>query len=82
MHIFVLFHFNHELSPVAVTGVEGDVTDILLPCVGDIVKHRDSEGRPFEGKVTERIFQYDVKQGMAVSGAVAITICLDRSVVH
>ncbi len=82
MHIFVLFKFNHEIGPVAVTGVEGDVTDMLLPCVGDLVKHRDSEDKPFEGKVTDRIFEYDINQGMAVSGAVVITLCMDRTAVH
>ena len=59
MRIFVFFQFNHEAKPVAVTGVEGDVTDILLPCIGDTVKHPDSEGTPFEGTVTKRIYAYE-----------------------
>lgn len=58
------------------------MTDMILPSVGDLVKHRDSEGTPFLGKVTERIFQYDIKQRMALSVAVAVTLCLDRTVVH
>ena len=82
MHIFVLFHFNHESEPIAVTGVEGDVTDILLPSVGDLVRHRDSKNNAFTGRVTERIFEYTIRRGMAVEGAVAVTLCLDRSVVH
>ena len=82
MHIFVLFHFNHEPGPLAVTGVEGDVADLLLPAVGDIVRHRDLEGKPFEGKVTDRIFEYDVKHGVAITGAIAVTLCLDRTRIH
>ncbi len=82
MRIFVLFKFNHEKAPVATTGVEGDVTDILLPCVGDFVKHRDSQGSPFEGKVTNRIFEYDLMQGLSVDGAIAVTLCLDRIAVQ
>ncbi len=82
MHIFVLFHFNHEPGPLAVTGVEGDVTDLLLPAVGDIVRHRDADGNPFKGRVTDRIFDYDVKQGVNTNGAITITLCLDRTRVH
>ena len=29
MHISVSYRFNHEETPAAVTGVEGDVTDLL-----------------------------------------------------
>lgn len=57
------FRFNHEESPVAVTGVEGEVVDLLLPSVGDLVFHRDVNGRPFTGKVTERLFEYDLRDG-------------------
>ena len=82
LHIFVLFRFNHEPGPTAVTGVEGDVTDLLLPAVGDVVRHRDAEGSPFEGKVTSRMFEYDMGQGNAVTGAVAVTLWMDRTVVQ
>ena len=82
LHIFVLFQFNHEDSPAAVTGIEGDVADILLPCVGDIVQHSDSTGMPFEGKVTHRIFRYDLAAGSALSGAIAVTLWLERTVVQ
>lgn len=82
MRIFILFHFNNEPAPVAVTGIEGDVTSILLPSVGDLVRHSDVEGRPFEGKVTERQFVYDIPHGMAVDGVVAVTLCLDKTIVH
>ena len=80
MHL--CFHsFNHEAKPVAVTGVEGDLTDTLLPFVGDVVRHRDPEGTPFEGTLTKRIYTYDIKRGMAVDGAVVFTLRLDRNVV-
>ena len=82
MRIFLLFHFNGGTDPVVVTGIEGDVTDIILPSVGDLVKHRDMRGTAFEGKVTERQFVYDIRQGIAVSSAVAVTLCLDRTVSH
>ena len=82
MHIIVLFQFNHEDKPAAVTGIEGDVTDILLPIVGDLVRHNDSAGVPFEGKVTDRIFSYELPAGNAVDGAISVTLCLDRSLVH
>ena len=36
MHIAILFQFNHEVQPAAETGVEGDVTNVLLPFVGYI----------------------------------------------
>ena len=82
MQIIVSFHFNHEQSPIAVTGIEGDVTDILLPHLGDLVQHRDAGGASFEGKVTNRIFKYDIPPGVAVSGAVVVTLCLDRTIVQ
>ncbi len=82
MRIFVLFKFNHEKAPAAVTGVEGDIVDILLPSVGDVVRHHDAQGSPFQGKVTDRIFEYDIKQGLAVDGTIAVTLCLDRIAVQ
>ena len=82
MHIIVLFKFNHQEAPVAVTGVEGEVADLLLPSVGDLVLHSDSVGEPFQGKVTDRIFKYDIPVGHAVSGTIEVTLCLDRTTVH
>ena len=78
MQIFVFFHFNNERSPAAITGIEGDVVDILLPNVGDIVDHRYINDVPFRGRVTERQFLYNIDRGVAVEGAVAVTLCLDR----
>ena len=56
-HIFVFTHFNHEETPAAVTGIKGKVTDLMLPCVGDKVQHRDVSGAPLNGKVTDLIFR-------------------------
>lgn len=81
MRIVVLFQFNHEKVPAAVTGIEGEIADILLPCVGDTVQHSDS-GHPFEGQVTKRLFQYDLPVGEEIEGTVTVTLCLDRTVVH
>jgi hypothetical protein len=78
----VLFHLNGEPGPSAVTGVQGEVTDILLPSVGDVVSHRDGEGAPFTGRVTERVFNYDLSDGHGVIGAVSVTLFLDRLLVH
>ena len=78
MHITVLFQFNHESDPAAETGIRGDVTDILLPFVGDLVRHADS-GHPFQGKVTDRIFKYDVPVGQDIEGSITVTLCLDRT---
>ena len=82
MHIFVLFKFNHEAGPIAVTGVHGDIADVLLPIVGDLVQHKDVNGLPFEGRVTHRIFHHDVEHGVGVEGAVSVTLCLERTVIH
>ena len=82
MHIYVLFRFNNEPGPIAVTGVEGDVTDMILPCVGDIVEHSDSFGEPFRGKVTDRVYRYELAAGRAINGAVSVTLCLDRTTVQ
>lgn len=81
MHIVVLFQFNHESEPSAATGIEGDVTDIILPAVGDVVEHSDS-GHPFTGKVTERKFKYAMPTGEDVGGSVIVTLCLDRTTVQ
>lgn len=77
MRIYVEFHFNHEEKPAAVTGVEGEVTDIILPDVGDLIRHSDS-GHPFVGKVTERTFSYNLSEGVGINGSVTVTLSLDR----
>ena len=82
LRIFVLFKFNHENAPAAVTGVDGDIIDVLLPSVGDVVRHRDTQGSSFQGKVTNRICEYDLQQGLAVDGTIAVTLCLDRIAVQ
>lgn len=81
MRISVEFLFNHEAKPSAVSGVEGEVTDFILPSVGDLVRHSDS-GAPFIGKVTERIFSYNLPEGSNIDGSVRVTLSLDRIVVQ
>ncbi len=81
MRITVLFQFNHESEPAAVTGIEGEVTDIIMPDVGDLIAHSDS-GSPFRGKVTERRFKYTMPLGEDVDGSVEVTLCLDRTVLQ
>lgn len=82
MHIIVQFQFNHEPAPLAFTGVEGDVVDMLLPSVGDLVRHFDTAGAPFEGKVTDRTFSYDLPGGVAIQGTISVTLWLDRNTVQ
>jgi hypothetical protein len=82
MRLLLLFRFNYEGAPSAVTGVEGDIADILLPGVGDVVQHKDVNGVPFEGKVTERIFKYELEHGMGVGGTISVTLWLSRTTVH
>lgn len=83
MHIVVSFQFHGDKGPSAQTGVEGDVTDLVLPSVGDVVEHRDAAGAPFRGRVTERLFKYDLPNGTAVMrGMVSITLCMERTLVH
>ena len=82
MHIFVLFNLNGEPGPAAVTGVEGQVTDLLLPFPGDVVHHRAADGRFFTGKVTHRMFSYELPDGQAIDGAVSVTLFLDRLPLH
>jgi hypothetical protein len=74
----VLFHFHDENEPAATTGVEGNVTDILLPSVGDVVRHRDSDGKFVLGRVTERVYMYDLPDGDNVQGSVIVTLTLRK----
>ncbi len=78
MQIFLLFTFNGESQPTAVTAVTGDVTNLLLPAVGDSVEYVDSHGAPFKGRVTERQYLYSILQSDASDSSVAVTLCLDR----
>ena len=50
MLMIISFRFNHEDELTAETGVEGDVTDILLPAVGDVVDHRDINDVPVRAR--------------------------------
>ncbi len=82
MRIVVLFQFQDEPTPAASTGVEGAVTDFILPCKGDLVRHRDFSGTPVLGRVQERIYLYDIASGVDVEGTVSVTVVLDKVAVH
>lgn len=83
MRIVLLFQFNGEREPSAVTGVEGEVTDLLLPSVGDVIEHRDAAGLAFRGRITDRIFKYEMPNAeFVLGGAISITLCMDRTTVH
>ena len=82
LRIIVEFQLNNEPDACAVTGVEGEVLDLLLPSVGDIVSHRDVDGKPCIGRVTERMFSYHVPNGIEVDGTISVTLYLDRTQVH
>ena len=64
------------------TGVEGDVTDFILPSVGDMVSHQDVNGKPCIGRVTERMFSYAIPNGIEVDGTVTVYLHLDRTQVN
>ncbi len=83
MLISISFRFTGDPSPSAVTGVEGDIADVLLPCVGDLVEHVTPEGIPFSGRVAERVFRYEMPNSSFVSdGSISVTLLLDRNVIH
>ena len=83
MLISISFQFHGDPAPAAITGVEGDVSDILLPAVGDLVKHVSKAGVPFTGRVTDRVFQYDLPNSQSAGdGSILITLHLDRNVIH
>ncbi len=83
MQIVISFQFNGESQPSAVTGVEGEVTDLILPGVGDLVEHKNAAGIPFRGRVTDRIFTYKLPNGhQVVGGAIFITLCMDGTTVQ
>ncbi len=83
VHIVISFHFNEAPQPSAVTGVEGNITDLILPAVGDVVEHRNASGVPFRGRVTDRIFRYNLPRGDAIlQGDISVQLCLDRTTIH
>lgn len=82
MLIAVNFQFNDESVPAATTGVEGQISDMIMPSVGDMVRHCDLDGYPFLGTVTNRIYKYDVANGVNVEGRVVVTLLLDRVAIN
>ena len=78
MRITLFFQFNDQDKPAAITGVDGAVTDLILPCVGDLVRHRDAKGIAFTGNVTQRVYSYDLVDGPNVDGSVEVVICMER----
>ena len=82
MRIQVYFQFITESEPSAWTGIEGGATDLLLPSKGDLVTHRDVNGKLFSGIVAERNFSYDIPDGENVNGSVTVTLFLDRPREH
>ena len=78
MHIAVLFHFHDAPRPSAVTEVEGSITDIVLPEVGDTIAHTDFEGRRFRGQVLGRHFDYSLQNGEDVAGSITVVLSLKR----
>ncbi len=83
MLISISFQFNGDHAPAAVTGVEGDIADILLPSVGDLVEHVNAAGVPFSGRVSDRVFRYELTNSQdAGDGSIRITLHMDRTIVH
>ena len=82
MRISVHFQFNDEAEPAASTGVEGAITDFILPSNGDLVRHRDVQGALVLGTVMQRIYVYDLANGLDVDGMVTVTIMLQKVRVH
>ena len=77
MRITLQFVLNGRSAPSAVTGVEGEVTDLILPNPGDFVEHRDFSGAPIMARVTQRSFRYHLSDGEDAMGEVAVVIWLD-----
>jgi len=75
----IVFHFHDERRPAAVTEVEGEVTDMLLPGVGDTLSHADLDGSGFLAQVPGRHFEYDLEDGEDVSGRVSSILSLSAS---
>ena len=56
----------------------GEVTDMLLPGVGDTLPHADLDGSRFLAQVPGRHFEYDLEDGEDISGHVTILLSLKR----
>ncbi len=82
MRISVHFQFNDEPKPAASTGVEGAITDLILPSKGDLVRHRNVKGVLVLGTVMQRVYVYDLDDGLDVDGTVTVTIMLEKVPVH
>ncbi len=82
LRITVLFHFTDEADPAAVTAVDGDVTDLMLPGLNDTICHNDFSGRRFRAKVVGRHFDYRFAIGEEIDGAITVTLSLARLQSH
>ncbi len=78
MHIALLFHFYDEAEPAAVTEVEGAVTDVLVPLLGDTVSHRGFDGLRFRAQVVGRHFDYSLADGAGIDGTITVTLSMQR----
>jgi hypothetical protein len=81
MRIAILFHFFNENEPAAITVAEGNITDILVPLLGDTVCHRNAEGERFRGAVVGRHFDYSLASdasGGEIDGTITVTLSLSR----
>lgn len=78
MRISLHFVWNGERTPAAVTGVEGDVSTILLPDPGDFVEHHDVEGRTISARITHRVFRYGLANGVSPAGEVIVVLGMEK----
>jgi hypothetical protein len=81
MRIAILFHFFNEQEPSAITVAEGEITDMLVPLLGDTVCHRDARGDRFRGAVVGRHFDYSLAndlEGGEIDGTITVTLSLSR----
>ncbi len=78
VRITLQFVLNGRESPSAVTGVEGPVTDLIVPAPGDYVEHKDFDGNSILAKVTQRSYRYLLSEGETADGEVAVIIWLDE----
>ncbi len=78
MRIAVVFQFHTEREAAAVTEIEGDVSDVVLPQVGDTVTHRDLEGHSFRAQILGRHFHYELNDGENVQGSITIVLSMKR----
>jgi hypothetical protein len=79
MRIAILFHFFNQSEPSAITVVEGAITDVLVPLLGDTVCHRDAQGARFRGAVVGRHFDYSLAndaEGGEIDGTITVTLSL------